>query len=76
MVERVQKSPGGGGVRSGLCGGCSNGVLPTSVSASIATSVVCGLENSCVNLSFHLGKMCPAHRNFLNLITPTVLFNC
>jgi hypothetical protein len=34
------------GVRSGLYGGCSNGVPPISVSASIATSAVCGLASS------------------------------
>jgi hypothetical protein len=34
MVGKAQKSHG---ARSGLCGGCSNGVPPISVSASIAT---------------------------------------
>jgi hypothetical protein len=43
MVGKVQKSHGAG---SGLYGGCSNGVLPISVSASNATSAVCGLALS------------------------------
>jgi hypothetical protein len=34
MVRKAQKSHG---ARSGLYGGCSNGVPPTSVSASIVT---------------------------------------
>jgi hypothetical protein len=43
MVGKAQKSYG---ARSGLYGGCSNGVPPISVSASIATLAVCGLTLS------------------------------
>jgi hypothetical protein len=43
MVGKAQKSHG---ARSGLYDGCSNGVLPISVSASIATLAVCGLALS------------------------------
>jgi hypothetical protein len=40
MVGKVQKTYE---ARSGLYGGCSNGVPLICVSASIATSAVCGL---------------------------------
>jgi hypothetical protein len=43
MIGKAQKSHG---ARSGLYGGCPNGVPPISVSASIATSAVCGLASS------------------------------
>jgi hypothetical protein len=44
MVGKAQKSHG---ARSGLYGGCSNGVPLISVRASIATLAVCGLALSC-----------------------------
>jgi hypothetical protein len=43
MVGKVQKLHG---VRSGLYGGCSNGVPPISVRSPIATLAVCGLALS------------------------------
>jgi hypothetical protein len=43
MVGKAQKSHG---ARSGLHGGCSDGVPPNSVRASIATLAVCGLTLS------------------------------
>jgi hypothetical protein len=43
MVGKAQKSHG---ARSGLYGGCSDGISPISVSASIATLAVCGLALS------------------------------
>jgi hypothetical protein len=43
MVGKSHKSHG---ARVGLYGGCSNGVLSISVSASIATLAVCGLALS------------------------------
>jgi hypothetical protein len=44
MVGKVQKSHG---KRSGLYDGCSNGVPPISVNASIVTLATCGLVLSC-----------------------------
>jgi hypothetical protein len=45
-VSWLEKHHKSHGARSGLYDGCSNGIPPISVSASIATLAVCGLTLS------------------------------
>jgi hypothetical protein len=63
MVAKAQKSHG---ARSGLYGGCSNGIPPISVSASIATLVVRGLA-----LSWRLLRH-PKKGSFKTTVTRTI----